>query len=162
MFAVVATSLFTAAACGGDDPVSYSEPVGIELKADADKVVTGSLTDDKGITTESGNPYGGFIANARTALDGASPSRIEVAEVSLLLGAGSTGVTQLGQIFAGNFEVLFEMNDTNDTVMVASGDGGTHHELRCRCAVLHELRQALVGQFQGGLSRSCHVYVRDH
>jgi hypothetical protein len=121
LFIATLPLLFTLVACGDEEPVSYSEPVGIELKADADKVVAGSLTDDKGITTESGNPYSAFIANARDALGGADPSHVDVSIVSLLLGADSTGVTTLGEIFDGNVEVLFEMNDTNDTVAVASG-----------------------------------------
>lgn len=113
--------LAAAAACGDEEPVSYSEPVGIELKADADLVLSGSITEDKSITTESGNPYGAFIANARDALGGADPSQIDVTDVTMTLAAGSTGVTTLGEIFDGTVEVLFEMNDTNDTVAVASG-----------------------------------------
>ncbi len=121
LFAVVIACLPVAAACGEDDPVSYSEPVGIELKGDADKVVAGVLTDDKGITTESANPYGAFIGSARDALNGADPTRIDVSMVTMTLGAGSTGVAALGEIFDGNVDVLFEMNDTNDTLAVASG-----------------------------------------
>lgn len=118
---LMVSSVLILTACGDEEPVSYSEPVGIELKADADKVVADSITDDKGITTESGNPYGAFIANARDALGGADPSRVDVAGVTLLLAADSTGVTALGEIFDGRVEVFFEMNDTNDTIAVASG-----------------------------------------
>ena len=35
--------------------------------------------------------------------------------MSLLLGAGSTNVTTLGEVFTGTTEVLFIMNDTNNT-----------------------------------------------
>ncbi len=106
-------------ACG-DDPVSYSEPVGISLKAKSADVVNAAVTDDKNITTESGNPYGAFVNNARARLDGAEPGHIEVDRVELLLGAGSTGVTTLEEIFAGPVDVLFVMGDTGNSVPVAS------------------------------------------
>ncbi len=116
LLALAATGL----GCGGDDAVSHSEPVGIELKADADKVVAGVLSDAKNITTESGNPYGAFVNEARTVL-GKDPGRIEVTGVTLLLGADATGVVSLGEIFDGNVEVLVEMADTGDTFAVAHG-----------------------------------------
>lgn len=102
------------AACGGDDPVSYSAPVGINLKAESGSVNGTSISDEKGITTESGNPYGAFIADARAEL-GRDPSRIEIDAITLTLGAQSTGVTALEQIYTGDVDVLFLMNDTNNT-----------------------------------------------
>ncbi len=108
-------------ACG-DDPVSYSAPVGINLKAKSSDTVNGVVTDEKGITTESSNPYGSFVADARTALGGGDPSEIEVDSVEVLLGANSTGVTTLGEIFDGELVVLFQMNDTNNSFPVAAGD----------------------------------------
>jgi hypothetical protein len=107
------------AACG-DDPLSYSAPVGINLKAKSSDTVNNVVTDDKGITTESGNPYGAFIADARREL-GRDPGSVDVDHVDILLGAGSTGVTKLSEVFTGNVEVLFEMNDTNNTYAAASG-----------------------------------------
>lgn len=107
------------AACG-DDPVSYSEPVGITLKAKSSDTVNNVVTDDKGINTESGNPYGAFVSNARREL-GRDPGSIDVEQVTVFLGAGSTGVTRLGEVFTGNVEVLFEMNDTNNSYPVAAG-----------------------------------------
>jgi len=68
----------------------------------------------KGITTESGNPYGAFVGDARTKL-GHDPSRVELDGVSLTLGAQSTGVTALDQIYSGAVDVLFLMNDTNNS-----------------------------------------------
>ncbi len=120
VYSLLAGALWLAAC--GEDPVSYSGPVGIELKADADKVTTagGPLTDSKHITDETGNPYGAFIGAARDVL-GHDPSRIEVTGVTVLLGADSTGVTMLGEIFDGSFEVLFEMSDTHDTFAAAHG-----------------------------------------
>lgn len=105
-------------ACG-DDPVSYSQPVTITLKAKSDDTQNGVVTSDKGITTESGNPYGAFVGEATREL-GRDPGRIEITSVDLLLGAGSTGVTKLGEVFAGNVELLFEMNDTSNSYVVAT------------------------------------------
>jgi hypothetical protein len=78
------------------------------------------VTDEKGINTESGNPYGAYIADARAALGDHDPARIEVDGATLLLGASSVGVLTLGEIYAGTVEVLFIMNDTNNTFAVGS------------------------------------------
>ncbi|HEU0035548.1 MAG TPA: hypothetical protein VFQ53_33285 [Kofleriaceae bacterium] len=105
----------------GDDPVSYSDTVGINLKAKSAETVGGTVTDDKAITTESGNPYGAFVADATSAI-GRDPGDIEVERVELLLGGSSIGVTTLGEVFTGTVEVLFQMNDTNNSYPVASLD----------------------------------------
>ncbi|MDQ3369818.1 MAG: hypothetical protein M3680_30740 [Myxococcota bacterium] len=110
-------SLSLVAACG-DDPVSYSAPVGINLKAESGAVNGTALTDEKGITTESGNPYGAFVGSARSEL-GADPGRIELADLTLTLGAGSDGVTALEQIYAGPVDVLFIMGDSDNTYPAA-------------------------------------------
>lgn len=106
-------------ACG-DDPLSYSAPVAINLKVKSAETAFGAVMDDKGITTESGNPYGAFVSDARAALGGVDPAVIEVDSVDLLLGASSVGVTKLGDVFGGPVEVLFEMNDTNNSYPVAT------------------------------------------
>ncbi len=122
------SGLLLTAACA-DDPVSYSAPVGINLKAKSADVVNDVVTDEKGITTESGNPYGAFVGDARDTL-GRDPGSIELESIELLLGGNSEGVTTLGEIFAGNTEVLFIMNDTDNTFPAGSGtidadtDGG--------------------------------------
>ena len=115
---LTATSLLFFASGCDEKPVSYSSPVGIELKADSDKVIDGALTNDKEISTENGNPYASFVSAARERL-GRDPGLIEISRVTALLGADSTGVTGLGQIFDGRVDILFEMNSTNDTIPVA-------------------------------------------
>lgn len=107
-----------AAACA-DDPVGYSAPVGINLKAKSGDVTGGVVTDEKGINTESGNPYGAFVGAARETI-GRDPSRIELDRVALLLGADSTGVAALGEIFGGDVDVLFQVNDSNNSYPAAS------------------------------------------
>lgn len=112
--------LFWAVGCGKatEPPVAFSQPVGINLKAKSGDVRGGSITDEKGINTESGNPYGAFVAAARQALGGRDASRIEVGSLALILGAGSSGVVSLDQVVAGQVDVLFKMNDTNNTYPV--------------------------------------------
>ncbi len=107
------------AACG-DDPVSYSAPVGINLKAKSADTVSGTVSDEKSITTESGNPYGAFVSDARAQI-GRDPGLIDVESVELFLGGGSTGVVALGEVFAGEVDLVFQMNDTNNAFSVAAG-----------------------------------------
>jgi len=108
---LIALVLF--AACGGD-PVNYSAPVGIELKAKSGEVVNNATTPDKNINTESGNPYGAFVTEARNKL-GHDPGSIELDKVTITLGAQSTNVTALEQVVTGDVFVKFLTNDTNNT-----------------------------------------------
>ena len=101
------------AACG-DDPVSYSTPVGINLKVKSGDVSSNAISDAKAITTESGNPFGAFVGDAQSKL-GRDPSRIEVDDLTLTLGAQSTGVTTLQEVYTGDVDVAFITNDTNNT-----------------------------------------------
>lgn len=105
--------LISATACGSD-PVSFSAPVGITLKAKSGDVANNAISDDKGITTESGNPFGAFVTDAHTKL-GKDPARIEIDKLTLTLGATSTGVTKLEEVYTGDVDVAFITNDTNNT-----------------------------------------------
>jgi hypothetical protein len=113
-----AAPLLALAACGSD-PVSFSQPVGIELKAKSGDVQTAAIAETKDITTESGNPFGAFVTDARAHLSGHDPSRIEIPSVTLTLGGQSTGVTKLDDVFTGDVDVAFVMNTSNDTYDVA-------------------------------------------
>ena len=106
-------ALLSLAACGSD-PVSFSAPVGINLKAKSGDVANSAISDDKAITTESGNPYGAFVADAQAKL-GKDPTRIEIDKLTLTLGAQSTGVTALDEVYTGDVDVAFITNDTNNT-----------------------------------------------
>ncbi|HET7504943.1 MAG TPA: hypothetical protein VFK02_28160 [Kofleriaceae bacterium] len=106
------------AACG-DDPVSYSAPVGINVKVKSGDVAATAISEDKAITTETGNPYGGFVADA-TAKLGHAPGRIEIDQATLLLGAQSINVTGLEDVFTGVVDISFLMNDTNNTYAVGT------------------------------------------
>jgi hypothetical protein len=106
--------LFLVAACGSD-PVGYSEPVGIELKAKSGDAVNAAITEQKDITTESGNPYGKFTSDAMAKLGGKAPSSIGLDQLTLTLGAQSTGVTALEQVVTGDVDVAFIVNNSNNT-----------------------------------------------
>lgn len=101
-----------------DDPVNYSAPVGIELKVKSGEVsAANALTPEKSITTESGNPYGAFVADAENAL-GRDPGNIVLEKLELTLGAQSTNVVGLEQVMTGDVYVKFLTNDTNNTFTV--------------------------------------------
>jgi hypothetical protein len=110
-------TLWLLALFGCDSAVSYSAPVAINLKAKASDVQQNVVSDAKSITSEMGNPYGAFVSAAQQRL-GRAPSRIEVTGIGMVLGANSTGVTRLDQVFTGQVDVLFLMNDTNNTYPV--------------------------------------------
>jgi hypothetical protein len=99
--------------CG--DPVSFSAPVGINLKAKSSDSTSGTVTSQKGISTESGNPFKVFVDDAREELEGKSPARVELERLTLVLGAQSVGVASLSEVFAGRVEVLFLMEESNNT-----------------------------------------------
>jgi len=101
-----------------DDPVSYSAPVGISLDARSSDVVSGTITSEKNINTESGNPYAAYIAAARDELGG-DPGSITLDETTFAIVDGTTGVTTLGEIFDGDVDISFVMNST-DTVYPAA------------------------------------------
>ncbi len=104
---------FALIACGGK--ATYSAPVGVNLNARSGDVRSGTLSRDEVITAEPGNPYGTFINNAWQKLGNKSPSRIEVSSITLALGGQSTGVSALEQVFTGEVDVLFVMNDTGNS-----------------------------------------------
>lgn len=109
--------LLALTACGAD-PVSYSAPVGINLKVKSGDVSNNAISDQKGITTESGNPYGAFVSDAQHKL-GRDPARIDVDQLTLTLGAQSSGVTSLAEVYSQDVDVAFITNDTNNTYDVA-------------------------------------------
>ncbi len=112
--AILAVAL---AACG-DDVVSYSQPVGISLSVRSADVVGGAISVDKNVNTETGNPYGAFVAAAEKQL-GRPPSRIAVTALVLGLEPGST-VSGLEQVLTGAAVVSFQMNGSGAVYPVGS------------------------------------------
>lgn len=138
----------------GDDPVSFSAPVGINLKVKSGDAKGGVVSDEKGITTESGNPFGKFVADAQAKL-GRAPARIELAQLQLTLGAKSKNVTALEQIFGGEVSALLLIDDTKNTVnagkvTVPTGGGPTPMSIDFDWNALNETDRAkfLQGSFK--------------
>jgi len=115
------------AACGGDEPVSYSAPVGISLSVSSGDVQDGALLDEKNINTESGNPYAVYIADAREEIGG-DPGSITLETATLELLGTSNNVTTLGEVFAGDVAISFVMNSSGAeypaTVITVGADTG--------------------------------------
>nr|AXM42963.1 hypothetical protein [Myxococcus fulvus] len=109
----------------GDDAVSYSAPVGINLKAKSSDTVNATVTSQKGISTESGNPFKVFVDNANKELEGKSPSRVELTNLTLTLGAGSVGVASLAEVFVGRVDILFRMDESNNTYVAGHVENPT-------------------------------------
>ncbi len=99
-------------ACGS---VADSTPVGINLKAKSSEVRSGVINDEKGISTEAGNPYKVFIDASRARLGGRDPSSVKISKMTLTLGAGTSGVASLAEVFSGQVDVVFVVDDTNNT-----------------------------------------------
>jgi len=109
-----------AAACGSSAPVTYSAPVGISLDVRSADVVSGQISVDKSISTETGNPYGAFVNAAEKAL-GHAPSRIVVTSATLVMDpASSTQVTALEQVFGGAVQVSFVPNGSRVSLPAAT------------------------------------------
>jgi len=104
-------------ACGSD-AISLSAPVGINVKAKSGDVSGNVISEAKDIQTEAGNPYKVFIDGAHQVLGGRDPTRIELRSLTLLLGAQSTNVTRLDEVFTGRVDASFLMNETNNTFPV--------------------------------------------
>jgi hypothetical protein len=117
MYALLFSLLF---ACGGDDPVAISSPVGITMKAEGGDVDGGAIGIDKSINTESGNPWAVFISDTEAALGG-PPSEIEISSLEILLAASSEAVTEQNQVFDGTLDVHFELNDTDTVIPAGTG-----------------------------------------
>jgi hypothetical protein len=55
------------------------------------------------------------VTDARAHLGNHDPARIELPSLTLTLGAQSTGVTKLEEVFTGDVDVAFLMNTSNNT-----------------------------------------------
>ena len=83
-----------------DEPIAHSENVGLQLSTmKAKDVSSGSVTTEKNVNTESGNPYGAFLKNAEENLDGAQPSYISITSATIELSSDSQGISRLDQAF---------------------------------------------------------------
>jgi hypothetical protein len=114
------------AACGGNDPVSFSEPVDITLPAVQSKSVSpaGPISTSKDISTAGSNPYGSFVTAAVQHLGGKDPSHIVVSSLTLSMVTTPTGLT-FDQVFSGTVSASFVMNGSGNTYAVGTIIGPT-------------------------------------
>jgi len=116
---LVVIALTSLAGCGGDDPVSFSAPIAINLKVESGDVKAGNaVSNDKNITTESGNPWAKFITDARAKLT-KDPADVDLDKLELLLAATSTGVAAFEEIFTGEVVIQFRFESSSNVIPVA-------------------------------------------
>lgn len=115
-------SLLALSSCG-DDPVAHSETVSIKLSGLKNgDVDNGVYSEEKNINTESGNPYGEFLKNARAALGGKDPGAIELTSAFVRVHADSKNVATLEQVLA---DVELFVSDSATTLPVGQKDAPT-------------------------------------
>jgi hypothetical protein len=114
-------SLLVLAVGCSDDPVSVSDVVDLKLTLSSGDVANATLYDEKNVNTESGNPYGAFVAKAREEIGG-DPSHIAVTGATVTVDATSRNVTMLGAVFTGATKFEFIMNGSTTHYAVATKD----------------------------------------
>ena len=109
-----------------EDPVGVEDRIVIQLSGIKESDInSGTVQKSKNVTTETSNPYGAFLQDARQTL-GRDPSRIGVTMVQITLAGDSRGVASFGDLFNGTVEVFLDA-DVGGTVPVArvSAPGGS-------------------------------------
>jgi len=150
-----------AAGCGSEDPantantVNYSGPVSINIDKFKDGEVRNNAFDaDKSVSSESGNPYGMFLSQARATL-GRAPAAVLVDRVTLTLGRDSTGVTAFEQILGGPLVVYLASSSSTvniGTVAQPTGAGPVEVVITATRDTLAPINNDLVqGSFKVGI-----------
>jgi len=151
-------ALAMAAGCGDDDAantVNYSGPVTINVDKFKDGEVRNNAFDtDRTVSTESGNPYGMFLSQARAAL-GRAPAAVVVDRVTLTLGRDTTGVTAFEQILGGPLTVYLASSSSTvniGTVAQPTGAGPVEVVITATRDTLAPINNDLVqGSFKVGI-----------
>lgn len=155
--------MFAALAMGcGDDgthndlnTVGFSGPVNVRLDKFKDGEVRNNAFDsDKEISTESGNPYGSFLRDARAAL-GRDPAAVLVDRMTFTLAADSRGVTAFEQILAGTATVYFATSAVTvniGTAVMPTGAGPVSVQITATRSDLAPINSAMInGHFKVGM-----------
>ncbi len=153
--------LAMAAGCGDDgssnpaNTVNYSGPVSINVDKFKDgEVRNGAFDADKSVSTESGNPYGMFLSQARATL-GRAPAAVVVDRVTLTLGRDTTGVTAFEQILGGPLTVYLASSRSTvniGTVAQPTGAGPVEVVITATRDTLAPINSDLVqGSFKVGI-----------
>lgn len=135
--------------------VNYSGPVSINVDKFKDGDVRNEAFDsDKSVNTESGNPYGAFLQQARAVL-GRPPAAVLVDRVTLTLGRDTTGVTTFQQFLGGPL-VLYLANSgatvNIGTVTQPTGSGPVEVTITATRDTLAPINNDLIqGSFKVGI-----------
>ena len=151
-------ALAMAAGCGDDDAantVNYSGPVTINVDKFKDGEVRNNAFDtDRTVSTESGNPYGMFLSQARAAL-GRAPAAVVVDRVTLTLGRNAMGVTAFEQFMGGPLTVYLASSSSTvniGTVAQPTGAGPVEVVITATRDTLAPINNDLVqGSFKVGI-----------
>lgn len=135
--------------------VNYSGPVSINIDKFKDGEVRNNAFDaDKSVSTESGNPYGMFLSQARATL-GRPPAAVVVDRVTLTLGRDSTGVTAFEQILGGPLTVYLSSSSSTvniGTVAQPTGAGPVEVVITATRDTLAPINNDLIqGSFKVGI-----------
>lgn len=160
-FLMLGLAVFAAGCGGGDstnnDPntVGYSGPVNVRLDKFKDgDVRNGAFDSDKEINTESGNPYAGFLRDARTGL-GRDAAAVVVDRMTFTLASDSRGVIGFEQFLAGTAQVYFATSSVTvnvGTAVMPAGAGPVTVQITATRADLAPINAALLsGNFKVGM-----------
>lgn len=141
-----------AAACG-DDPVAHSETISLKLSGIKNgDIKNGQASEDKEISTESGNPYGEFIKNAKAALGGKDPGSIELVSAFVRIHSDSKNVSALEAVFS-SMELYLTTSNTTIPVGTVATPKGTSIAVKLDENVDYEpiFADLLGGSFKGGV-----------
>ena len=108
-----ALALAPLAACS-DNPSTSRSRSASGLKAKSNDVTGTAISEQKGITTESGNPYSAFITEATGKLGGHAPAASRSTS-SPDARRELQHVVALEEVMTGDVDVAFITNDTNNT-----------------------------------------------
>lgn len=156
---VLGTALsLLAQGCGADinaNTAGYSGPVNIVLDKFKDGDVRNEAFDsDKSINTESGNPYGVFLRDARAVL-GRDPAAVVLDRMTFTLASDSRGVTSFEQFLAGTAVIYFSTSSVTvnvGTAVMPTGPGPVSVNITASRADLAPIAEALrSGSFKMGM-----------
>lgn len=148
---ILGVALLAAVGCGDElaaNTVNFSGPVTVNVDKFKDGDVRNNAFDsDKSINTESGNPYGSFLQQARAVL-GRPPAAVLVERVTLTLGRDTRGVTAFEQFLGGPLTVYLASSSATvnlGTVTQPTGAGPVEVNIVATRDTLAPINNELVG-----------------
>lgn len=126
--ALLVVTAFASVGCGEDEAVAHSGAITLQLsgikEGDADN---GMFSQEKSVSTESGNPYAVFLRDAQDALGGEDPSYIRVTKFVARIHADSDGVLAFDEVF-DDMEAF--VSDSTTTISIGTVQAPSSSEVR--------------------------------